>query len=68
MPTITLRGDIRDSTDSIQISVKEGKSVLPEKVEQDGIITMTLSGDFPDSTSSPTIQRKVSLFEDSNTY
>ena len=68
MPTITLQVDIKESTDSVHFSVKEGKSVLPEKLEQDGITTMTLSGEFPDSTSSPTIQRKASLFEDSNTY
>jgi len=68
MPTITLRGDTKDTTDSIHFSVKEGKSVLPDKLGQEGITTITLSGDFPDSTSSRTIQRKASLFEDSNTY
>ena len=68
MPTITLRGETRENTDSIQFSVKEGKSVLPEKIGQVDTTTMILSGDFPDSTSSPTIKRKVSQFEDSNTY
>ncbi|MGI0056528.1 MAG: hypothetical protein ACREAK_04050 [Nitrosarchaeum sp.] len=68
MPTITMRGYTRENTDTSHFNAKEGKSVLPEKTGDDETTTMTLSGDFPDSTYSPTIERKVSQFEDSNTY
>ncbi len=68
MPTITLKGDTRENTNSIEFSVKEGKSVLPEKNVQSDTTTLRLSGDFSDSTYSPTIEKKVSQFEDSNTY
>ncbi len=67
MPTITLKGETKENTDSISYSVKEGKSIFPANSTSEDTTLISLSGDFTDNTISPTIQRKPSRFEDSNT-
>ena len=67
MPTISLRGETKENTDSISYSAKEGKSIFPANFTSDDTTMISLSGDFTDNTISPTIERKPSPFEDSNT-
>lgn len=67
MPTISLKKESRESTDSETNYVTEGKSEKKDQLALNESDLISMSFDSEPDTDSPATKGKLFLFEDSNT-